>query len=239
MTTDPPELAIEVAQTAAALFSAGTVDDTLQRTVDMAVKTIEGCDYAGIFVLAGGTISTPAHTDPMVIEVDNLQQRCGQGPCLDAMTEGPTVYAHDLVDDTRWPRLGSLANSIGVRSALASPLSANGTRGALNLYASYPDAFGIIDRGKGLVLAMLAGIALSAAEVHDEEERRTANLEVALVSREVIGQAQGILMEREGIGADQAFDILRRASQHLHVKLRDVAQDLVDSGERPETGSLM
>jgi AmiR/NasT family two-component response regulator len=116
-------------------------------------------------------------------------------------------------------------------------LSADGTRGALNLYARYPNAFGVVDRGKGLVLAILAGVALSAAEVHDEEEHRTVNLQAALVSRELIGQAEGILMERERITADQAFDILRRASQHLNIKLRDVAQSLVDSGETPNTGA--
>lgn len=106
--------------------------------------------------------------------------------------------------------------------------------GALNLYARYPQAFGVIDRAKGL---MLAGLALSSAETHDAEDRRATNLQAALQSREVIGQAQGILMERERITPAQAFDILRRASQHLNIKLRDVAQALVDTGERPWTGS--
>ena len=230
------ELTRSLAPTAAGLFSAGTLQDTLQRTVDLAVETIEGCDLAGIFMLDGASISTPVHTDPIVIEVDALQHRVGEGPCLDAIAQTVTFYAQDLVDDARWPRFGPLASSMGVRSALALVLSANGTRGALNLYARYPDAFGVIDRGKGLVLAILAGVALSAAESHDEEEHQTITLRAGLVSREVIGQAEGILMERERITADQAFDILRRASQHLNVKLRDIAQDLVDTGEIPQTG---
>ena len=229
------ELTRSLAPTAAGLFSAGTLQDTLQRTVDLAVETIDGCDFAGIFVVAGDTISTPVHTDPMVIEVDALQHRVDEGPCLDAITQKATFYAHDLLDDDRWSRFGPLASSMGVRSVLALVLSANGTRGALNLYARYPEAFGVIDRGKGLVLAILAGVALSAAESHDEEEHQTITLRAGLVSREVIGQAEGILMERERITSDQAFDILRRASQHLNIKLRDVAQDLVDTGERPET----
>ena len=82
----------------------------------------------------------------------------------------------------------------------------------------------------------MAGLAVSVAHSHEDEERRADNLNAALATREVIGQAQGILMERERISAAQAFDILRRASQHLNRKLRDVAQDLVDTGERPETG---
>jgi AmiR/NasT family two-component response regulator len=115
-------------------------------------------------------------------------------------------------------------------------LNSNGNLGALNLYARYPDAFGVVDRARGVVLASLAGLAVSAAHTHEDEERRSDNLHAALTTREIVGQAQGILMERERITADQAFDILRRASQHLNLKLREVAQTLVETGERPETG---
>ncbi len=115
-------------------------------------------------------------------------------------------------------------------------LSARGTKGALNLYARYPQAFGVIDRAKGLLLAGLAGQALSTAQAHDVETQRLDNLQGALLTRALIGQAQGILIERERVTANQAFDILRRASQHLNIKLRDVAQNLVDTGESPATG---
>jgi AmiR/NasT family two-component response regulator len=115
---------------------------------------------------------------------------------------------------------------------LALPLNESG---ALNLYARLPGAFGVVDRAKAVILASLADLALSVAHSHEDETRRSDNLNLALATREVIGQAQGILMERERITPDQAFDILRRASQHLNRKLRDVAQDLVDTGERPET----
>jgi len=94
----------------------------------------------------------------------------------------------------------------------------------------------VVDRAKGVILASLASVAITAARSLEDEERRIDNLHTALSSREIIGQAQGILMERERITADQAFDILRRASQFLNVKLREVAQNLVDTGERPETG---
>jgi AmiR/NasT family two-component response regulator len=94
----------------------------------------------------------------------------------------------------------------------------------------------VIDRGRGLLLAALGGLAFTTAAVHEEEERKATQLQAALATREMIGQAQGILMERERISPDQAFDILRRASQHLNLKLRVVAQSLVDTGERPETG---
>jgi AmiR/NasT family two-component response regulator len=108
--------------------------------------------------------------------------------------------------------------------------------GGLNLYAHYPQAFNVIDRARGLLLAALAALAFTSARSHEAAERRDATLHAALATREVIGQAQGILIERERITADQAFDILRRASQHLNRKLRDVAQTLVDTGEKPDTG---
>jgi hypothetical protein len=120
---------------------------------------------------------------------------------------------------------------------LALPLSVDGAPGALNLYARYPHAFGVIDRGRGTLLATMAGLAFSSVRTHEAEERRVVNLQAALATREMIGQAQGILIERERVTPDQAFDILRRASQHLNVKLRDIAQNLVDTGERPDTGT--
>jgi len=230
------ELTDRFTESARVLFSAGALADTLHRVVELAVDTIDGCDFAGIFLLEDDAINTPAHTDPIVVEVDALQHRCEEGPCLDAVADDSTLYADDLADDTRWPLFGPAATAAGVRSVLTLSLSAGGIKGALNLYARYPQAFGVIDRAKGLLLAGLAGQALSTAQAHDEETQRLDNLQGALLTRAVIGQAQGILIERERVTADQAFDILRRASQHLNIKLRDVAQNLVDTGETPTTG---
>jgi GAF domain-containing protein len=229
-------LTSNLSETAEILFSAGSVHSTLEQVVAVAVHTIEGCDFAGLFLLEGGVVVTPVHTDPMVEEIDGMQRESGQGPCLDAISQRIMVYGDDLQGDDRWPDFGPLAAERGIRSALALPLTANGTIGAVNLYARYPAAFGVVDRAKGVILASLASVALTAAHSLEDEERRIENLHSALSSREVIGQAQGILMERERIAADQAFDVLRRASQYLNIKLREVAQTLVDTGERPETG---
>lgn len=231
------ELTASFTETARVLFSADNVTDTLQRVVDAAVATIDGCDFAGIFLLEGDTVTTPVRSDPVVIEIDEAQHRAGEGPCLDAVEKGGSIYADDLADDARWPNFGPQATAAGIRSALAFGLSNHGSRGALNCYARYPRAFGAIDRAKGLLLAGLSDQALGLAEAHEDERRRTDNLQAALVTRELIGRAEGILMEREHVTADQAFDILRQASQHLNVKLRDIAQTLVDTGERPDTGS--
>jgi len=237
-TSDPiPLLAAGIADMARVLFAAESVDATLARIVELAVATVEGCDYAGIFQLEETEVSTPVSTAPIVASVDALQHRFGSGPCLDAVAQGLTFYAEDLADDPRWPDFGTEAVAIGVRSVLAVPLSARDRFGALNLYARYPSAFGVVDRGKGVMLAALSSAALAGARIHEDEQRRTDGLRAALATREVIGLAQGILVERERVSPEQAFDILRRASQHLNHKLRDVAQQLVETGERPETTS--
>jgi transcriptional regulator with GAF, ATPase, and Fis domain len=231
------ELTVNFSETVRTLFSAGSVTETLAQMVELAEATIEGCDYAGLFLLEGDEITTPLHGDPIVHAIDALQHRTGEGPCLDAIAHRVMFYAEDLARDSRWSRFGPQATAKGLRSVLALPLAADsGALGALNLYARYPAAFGVVDRAKAVILASLASLALSAAHTHEDEERRADNLHAALTTREVIGQAQGILMERERITADQAFDILRRASQYLNLKLREVAQTLVDTGERPETG---
>ena len=232
------ELSRNVTETAQILFTAGGVTDTLTSVVDLAAATIDGCDYAGIFLLDGDVVTAPAHTDPIVIEVDSLQHVSGEGPCLDAITHRMVFYAEDLHSDLRWPGFAPLAAAVGIRSVLALPLSADARHGALNLYARFPIAFGVVDRAKAAILASLASLALTMARSHEDEERRALHFHAALSSREIIGEALGILMERERISADQAFDILRRASQHLNIKLREVAQTLVDTGVDPDTGTV-
>ena len=231
------DVASPFSEMARILFSARNVTETLAQVVKLAVTTIEGCDFAGLSLVENEEVTTPIHSDPMASEIDNLQYKANEGPCLDAIAHRLIFYADDLGRDPRWPQFGPLAEAVGIRSVLALPLSAGGSMGALNLYARYPAAFGVVDRANGVILATLAGLSISAAHAHEDEERRATNFTNALGTREVIGQAQGILMERERIASGEAFDILRRASQHLNRKLRDVAQDLVDTGETPDTGT--
>ncbi len=243
--SDPPstpeeslsELTDGIVQIAVTLFMAGDLQATLQRVVDLATEAIEGCDLAGIFVFDGEAITTPAHTDPLVIEVDALQHRLGEGPCLDAITEESIFCADELADDARWPRFGPRAATSGIHSVMALCLSTDGIRGALNLYARQPQPFGADDQAKGTILAALGGHALTRAGAHDDQDRRARELQAGLITRQLIGQAEGIVMERERITADQAFHVLRQASQQLNIKLRDVAQALIDTGQKPPTGS--
>lgn len=223
-------------QVAVALFRPGTVQGTLQQIVDLAERAVDGCDAAGIFGLEKGKVITAAASGPLVEELDQMQIDADEGPCLDAAASGSTFYAQDLVDDPRWPTFGPLAVAAGIRSVLAYSLS-DDKLSALNLYARLPAAFGATDRAQGLLFATLAGLALDSAEARAADDKRAGNLHEALKTRELIGQAQGILMERERMTGDQAFDLLRRASQHMNIKLRTVAATLVESGQAPQTGN--
>ncbi len=232
------ELTRSVSQTAGVLFAASSVTETLSRVVELAVATIDGCDFAGLFTKSRGVVTPVVVTDPGVLAVHAIEQNTGEGPCSDAIAHQQIVSVDDLDTDLRWPQFSPSAVGEGVRSVLSLPLTpANSHDGALILYARYRAAFGVVDRAKATILVSLASMAVSVAHSHEDEERRLEDLHAALGTRETIGEALGILMERERITADQAFDVLRRASQHLNVKLRDVAQHLVDTGESPDTGS--
>ena len=230
------DLVTGFAGVAQSVLTADTAAGILQRVVDTAAATIEGCDFAGIFVLDEHGAITSSQSHPTVIEIEAIQDRSAEGPCLDAVSTGAAVYAGDLADDARYPTFGAHAATAGIRSALAFPVRIDGIRGALNLYARLPHAYGVTDRGKGVILATLAGVALTSVAHRHDMEQRNVNLQQAMLYREVIGQAQGILMEREHITADQAFAILRRASQHLNEKLRNVARTLVETGQVPDGG---
>jgi len=241
-TPDRRDLAEDFAGIARALYSAHTVEETLRRTVALSVTTIDGCSGAGISFVQGDEIITPVWSEPKVLEVDTMQYTTGQGPCLDAIAHGESVYADDLLTDPRWPSFGPMAADAGMRSLLSFCLFGEATLGALNLYSPFPRAFGATGRAEALIFATHAGVALAAAVELEHanqalavETKRLRDLHGALASREVIGRAEGVLMQRELITAEQAFDLLRRASQGLNVKLRQVAQYVVDTGDIPST----
>ena len=224
----PLELAETFAEVALALLSEPDLDRTLQRIVDTAVKSVPGCDHAGISLIERRRITTRAASDEVPHAVDAIQYETDSGPCLDAIREHQAFFVDDLREETRWPDFATRAtDATGVRSALSLRLFADDdTMGALNLYSKQPDAFDEEARAIGAVVAAHAAVAISG-------KRREANLELALVSRDAIGQAKGILIAQQQMTADEAFDALRRASQHLNLKLRDVADRVIFTGEIP------
>jgi GAF domain-containing protein len=154
-----------------------------------------------------------------------VQYQAGEGPCLDAARHHQTVRSDDLRAEARWPRFARQATGLGVLSVLSFQLFAgDDSFGALNLYAADPAAFGQDSESTGLLLASHAALAMAAA-------RTEAGLLTALDTREMIGQAKGILMERYKITGVQAFGLLVASSQGMNRKLRDVAEHLVATGE--------
>ena len=233
-TETPADLAETFAEVARALRSEPDVQQTLQRIVDLAVETVEGCDHAGISLVHGRKISTPAASDDVPRQVDAIQYETDEGPCLDAIRHQEVFQADCLSEDRRWPLFSArAARQVGVESMLAFRLFVEeDTLGALNLYSRREAAFDGGDEAQaiGSVFAAHAAVALSTAQ-HDEQ------LEEALATRDVIGQAKGILMAKEGVTADEAFAMLRVASQRLNVKLRELAEGVTYTGEAPTEGT--
>lgn len=178
------DLSRSVSQIANALFSAGSVNDTLASVVQLATTTIDGCDLAGIFMLDCEVLTTPVFTDPKVLTIDAAQTSTREGPCLDAIAHRQMIYADDLRTESRWPKFSLLAVSEDIWSVLSLPLAPGSQLGALNLYAGYPSAFGVVDRAKATILSSLASLALSVAYSHEDEERRSENLNAALGTRD-------------------------------------------------------
>ena len=218
-------LAEHLAEAARSLAAEPDPQSTMDLAVELAVKTVQGCDAAGIsLVQRGGKVTTAAWTADTVLACDLLQYELGEGPCLDATWDEPVVHSRDLAHETRWPAWSSrVAQEHSARSMLCLRLFTDSrTLGALNLYAVLPEAFDTRDRDEGLALA-----ALVATTVADAQEN--AALLRALDTRTVIGQACGILMERFSLGDNAAFQVLARVSSQTNVRVSDVARELVET----------
>lgn len=213
------------ADVARSLADEGTLEATLQRIVEQAVATVRGAEYASVsLVRARREVETVAATDDVCWRVDQAQYATGEGPCLDAIWDQEIVQVTDLSATDRWPTFSVQAAEIGVCSILAFRLFVHEDRmGALNLYASEAGSF--TDECLHLGAAFAAHAAVAWGHAREVEGLKAAN-----VTRALIGQAQGILMAERKISADAAFVLLRAASQHRNVKLRDLAQRVVDAG---------
>lgn len=207
---------------------------TLQRIVEAAAHNLDGEVWASVsLVKQHHEVQTPAVTDDRAGRADRLQYDLQQGPCLDAIWEHETFQIDDMTTDERYPRwTRAVAEETGIRSSLSLQLFTDKEQhslGALNLYSPEPNAFDEETRGEGLAFAAQAAVALHSAQTEE-------NLRSAMATRTLIGQAQGIVMERLKITPDQAFGVLSRMSQESNVKLREVARRLVETGEIPGSG---
>lgn len=192
--------------------------------VAAAVRLIPGVEQASIsMVRHRRTITASGASGPLPEAADAIQQEVGQGPCLDAAYEHETVRVPDMAHEERWPEFARRAHEAGVGSMLSFQLFVEDDNlGALNLYSSTVDAFDDESEHVGLLFASHAAVAFA-------EVRKVEHMGRAMDTRNLIGQATGMLMERYGLSGTQAFAVLTRHSQAQNRKLRDIAQELVDS----------
>ena len=225
------ELAQWFAELARDLHARPTVEATLDQACLVAVDTIDHCQSAGVSLIRrGGEVDTAAATDAVAKTIHEIQHEVGEGPCMDALWEQQIVQVDDLTREPRWPRFTERAVATGVCSTLSFQLFTHeDSLGALNLFSKQANAFDAGARDVGLVIA--AHVAVALAEARDQ-----AQLSEAILTRQRIGEATGILAERHNLTTRAAFGMLAQASQNHNVKLRDLAERLVTSEDDARPG---
>jgi hypothetical protein len=225
---DPVDVPARIAEIARTLYQrrdrhGGVVAELAEH----AAAELPGVDYANVTVTSGGSaVDTPAATHPCAVVLDDIQRRLSEGPCLSSAWHNKTVHVADLHADTRWPRFRAeaLANT-PVRSIMGFQLFVSDrSMGSLNVFADRPGAFDGHTRKLGSLFAAHTALVWDAA-------RREAQFQEALASRDVIGQAKGMIMERYHLDAGQAFDMLRTLSHDTNTALADVAARLIDAAQ--------
>lgn len=215
------------ARLATELHDSDGVGETVEAVVEFAVRALS-CSHAGVlFAARGGRPEIAAVSDPVIGTIYEFQIDTGDGPLMEALHTGAVVQVRDAKVDQRWPRWSELVTKLGIRSVLHLPLIvADRTAGVLSVYSADPAAFSADDEAVGHILARHAAVAVATA-------REEANLVQAVDARKLIGQAMGILMERFDLDSDRAFEVLKRYSQDGNIRLREVAQQLVDTRKLP------
>jgi transcriptional regulator with GAF, ATPase, and Fis domain len=216
----------EFASGAGYIHASDEFDESLGRITATAQQTVGGCEAASISLIANDRPVTFGATDAIAFVGDRIQYDEGEGPCMDAALQETWVSTPDLSADPRWPRSAArLSEQLGVRSMLSCRLaldaSPHRTLGGLNLYATSPRAFTAKDQMLAILLSSLGAVVVDAV-------RQQEQLRAAIASRQVIGEAIGILRVQSNLTSMQAFEMLSRASQRTNVKLRELAKQISD-----------
>lgn len=212
-------------------LSAASVGSLAQSVVDATVELLPAARWCSISVQENGRFRTLVATDEFALTIDALQYEVGTGPCIDAALDDTLNVSQDLRTETRWAEYARRASQAGVRSVVAYQLNllVEGQAAGLNLYSDLPDAFDEETVWMGRLLATHASLGVSLALAR----RKAENLEMALRSNREIGTAMGVLMGLHRVTRDQAFDLLRLASQHTNRKVASIADDVITSGRVP------
>lgn len=218
------ELAERMAELARSFAGPRSLEDVLAGVTAATVELLQGADTAGVLLVAkGGKFESLVGTSDLIYELDELQAKYGEGPCVDAAVDELIVRTDDFEKELRWPEYSRAVCQTGVRSGLSFKLyTGDQTAGALNVFGMRPHAFTGESEAIGSVLAAHAAAAILASR-HGEQLRS------AMTTRDIIGQAKGVIMERYNLDAVGAFDMLRRLSQDMNVRLAEIAQRVIDT----------
>ncbi|MGH3633138.1 GAF and ANTAR domain-containing protein [Mycobacterium sp.] len=215
-----------MAELARSLAAPRSVKDVLAGVTAAAIELLPGADTAGVLHIAkGGKFESLVGTSDLIYQLDALQEKYQEGPCVSAAVDELIVRIDDFETEQRWPAYSRAVCEIGVRSGLSCKLyTSDRTAGALNVFSLRPNTFTGESEMIGSVLAAHAAGAILAG-------RQGEQFQSALSTRDIIGQAKGVIMERYNIDALHAFDMLRRLSQEMNVRLSEIAQRVVDTRE--------
>lgn len=227
-TTVDGDLASKLSELARSLQDQEDLEATLATMVSAVLDLVPGAAEASISVVeARRTISSHAPSSDLPLDIDRLQEKTGEGPCMDAAWEEKIVRVPDFHTEDRWPAFAPAAAAAGAQSSLSFQLWVEADNlGALNIYGNAPGAFDEESEQIGLLVAAHAAVAFADAQ-------QISGLKEALATRDLIGQAKGILMERYKITDQQAFLLLTRASSRTNIKLRAIAEHLTATGSLP------
>ena len=211
-----------------------TLAEVLTDITAIAARSIPGAEASSITLLRADKAFTAAHSGEMALAADELQYEDGYGPCMDAGRGGALLRVDDMRMEERWPEyVAHVVATTPVLSSLSFPLPYQGSSiGALNNYSTKPSAFASPESLRaGSDVAEVIAVAVANADAHARLFDQAHNMRVAMESRATIEQAKGVLMAQRHIDADQAFEILREASQRYNRKLRDIAFGIVQSAQ--------
>ena len=220
---------------------ADVVDGALRLVVALARVTVGGADGVSASLRRHGRLATVAASDQTISDMDASQYATGEGPCVDASVKGRWFHAESLDVETRWPAFTPRAQALGINAILSSPLLAKERPvGALNIYSRTAMAFAPKDQELAAVFAAETSLVLSSVGVDVTDEQLSSRRSEALGTRRVIAQAEGVIMEREGVEADDAYSMLCDYSRRSNQPFRERAEDVVASTRRlrldPESG---
>lgn len=226
--TKSDDLTRRLTELSQVLIADDGLDASLKRVATLSTSLIGSCDGCGVSLAHHGTVSTRAASDDRADRVDEIQYKYEEGPCLHAIETGMAVQVESFEDETRWSKFIEHAREEGIQASYSVPLTVkDDVVGSLNFY-SCRGPFEARDRQIGDLLAAQAAVGLRNAQTFADALSLVDQLTQALDSRDVIGQAKGMLMVRHNLDSETAFAALRTASQHRNIKLRDVATMIVD-----------